>query len=177
MGPAVDLPDRECKRIVNLYRKSNKKITELWSYMDGVLKHMAIGKPGTMEVNGHTVLQWEDNSVWLPNGMGLHYPKLRSTESGYDYVANGKRKKIYGGLLTENVVQALARIIVGEQMLKVAEKADVVLMTHDEIVCVEETRKAPALLKYMLQEMRRAPEWCQGIPLDAEGGYDTRYSK
>jgi hypothetical protein len=52
-----------------------------------------------------------------------------------DYRSNKEYVSIYGGLLTENVIQALARVIVAEQMLEIADKWRVVTMTHDEVVC------------------------------------------
>ena len=56
-------------------------------------------------VDGHVVLEWEDKTVWLPNGMGLTIP-ASGGNNGFSYEANGiGKKKIYGGLLVENIIR------------------------------------------------------------------------
>lgn len=187
MGPAVELALNVCKGIVNKYRAANSKIVALWKIADNILADMARGKAGVFKVDGEVVLEWEDTTVWLPNGMGLHYPELR-WNNGFSYLANGKRKKIYGGLLVENIVQALARIIVADQMLDVAEYlkkfklkksevAQIGLMTHDEIVSVMPERLAEKATQEVIKRMRVRPRWAKGVPLDAEGGHAARYEK
>lgn len=197
MGPPVELSLAECKRIVVMFRKANSKVVALWRMAEGILEDLVRGQIGSFSVDGHVVLEWEDNTVWLPNGMPLNYPELR-WNNGFSYLANNKRKKIYGGLLVENIVQALARIFVSDQMLDVAaylkkltlkkgEVAQVALMTHDEIVNVVPDRYADKLagpiIKGKVQKgvlldiMRQRPSWAQGVPLDAEGGHAVRYEK
>jgi DNA polymerase len=95
-------------------------------------------------------------------------------------------KSIHGGAFTENVVQALARIIIGEQMLAVGrylQEVDdgfyrrIVTMTHDEIVVCVPAPEAETVLGYMLYVMRTPPEWAPTLPLDAEGNYAEVYAK
>lgn len=186
MGPPVVFDNATCKRIVNLYRGRNHMIPAAWKKLENVLSKMAAGIEGE-EFDG--LITFDKTSIWLPNGMGLHYPNLHMSEDGYKYWANGMWKKIYGGLLFENIVQALARIVVGEQMLltdlylnklslKKTEHARVVMMTHDEIVACVPERFGDKTLGAMLKIMRTLPHnWGTGLPLDAEGGYDTCYSK
>ena len=50
-------------------------------------------------------------------------------------------------------------------------------MTHDEIVCVVPETEAEERLQQLLGIMRTVPEWAEGVPVNAEGGYDTCYSK
>lgn len=212
MGPAVKLPDLECQRIVNMYRASRFRIQRLWQSMDHILDRMCARESGEF-----APLWWDSECrLWLPNGLFLQYPFIegkldhingRLVDIKYfDYqtgIANrisgktdwDKGKKIYGGLLTENVVQALARIIVGEQMMRislnlketsglpVAGSAEVrpvrrvVTMTHDEVVvCVPED-EGMITLDMMIKEMKTPPKWCPSIPLNAEGGFDAIYSK
>lgn len=185
MGPPVELSLAECKRIVVMFRKANAKVVALWRMAEGILEDLVRGQTGSFDVDGHEVLAWEDGTVWLPNGMGLHYPELR-WNNGFSYEANGARKKIYGGLLVENIIQALARILVSDQMLTVAKYLStrprkqinqIALMTHDEIVVVVPEKSADQALKQMLTAMRQRPSWAQGVPLDAEGGHAVRYEK
>lgn len=189
MGPAVELPLAECKRIVNLYRRNNSAISGItgWGEAERMVRQMQSGNEGTA-FNG--LIHYDATSVWLPNGMPIHYPQLAYNESGdLTYNTLKGRRKLYGGKIIENLVQALARIIVvGHQMieiqdslgkvrLKKGERATICMSTHDEnIACVPDRFKDMVLAK-MLNIMRSPPEWCLDIPLDAEGGYDRCYSK
>lgn len=180
MGPPVFFEEALCKQIVQTYRRENYKIKQLWDFCTNtILPQMARGVEGE-----YKCLRWEKDRIWLPNGMCLKYPKLkaeRNEESGWDewtYERKGERAKIYGGLLTENIVQALARIIVADQMLAI-DKAGyrVVTTTHDEVVTVVKKANAERAYKAMLKAMRVPPAWCHDIPLNCEGGYAINYSK
>jgi DNA polymerase len=75
-------------------------------------------------------------------------------------------------------VQALARIIVAEQMLDIAHLGwRVVTMTHDEVVCIAKTARAKTCFTDMTRIMKTPPAWCADIPLNCEGGYASNYSK
>lgn len=180
MGPPVFFEESMCKAIVNTYRRENYKITQGWKFCtDVILPQMARGIVGE-----YKCLRWEKDKIWLPNGMCLKYPNLRSQrndETGWDewtYERKGERAKIYGGLLTENLVQALARIIVGEQMLDIYNMGHrVVMTTHDEVVCIAKNARAEKCFKDMLKAMRTPLDWCPDLPLNCEGGYADNYSK
>lgn len=187
MGPPVNITLAEANKVVKIYRGANSFIAAAWKTLEGVIERMALGQSGTI-FNG--LLEFDPLTVWLPNGMGLHYPGLHRTVAGdYRYKANDVWKKIYGGLLFENIIQALARIIVGEQMLetqkylrtlklKKGEVARIATMSHDEIVSVVPERYAEKVLAKKLDIMRNPPHnWGSNIPLDAEGGYAVNYSK
>lgn len=183
MGPPVELELPAAARIVNIYRSKRRKIAQSWETARHVLDKMARGLSGKWGV-----LHYEDKSLWLPNGMGLHYPQLHHNGSEFSFKSNGVWKKVYGGLVIENVVQALARIVVADQMLTMSKKlrelplkdkqvAQVVMMTHDEIVCCVPKEHAKAVLKMQLSVMSTPPSWCSDIPLNAEAGYAVNYSK
>lgn len=180
MGPPVFFEEALCKQIVNTYRRENYKIKQGWDFCtDTILPQMARGVAGSFKC-----LRWEKDRIWLPNGMALKYPKLRcerSEDTGWDewtYERKGERVKIYGGLLTENIVQALARIIVGEQMLDIDQLGHrVVTSTHDEVVCITKKARAKRCFDDMVKRMRTPLDWCADIPLNCEGGYADNYSK
>jgi hypothetical protein len=119
----------------------------------------------------------------LPGGLFLQYHGLKADLHDSGKLANAQyltrygMNKLYGGLLTENVVQALARRIIAEQMLQVADKYRVVTMTHDEIVAIAPKKQSDQCLNDMLKIMATPPAWAPGLPLFAEGGYDACYSK
>jgi DNA polymerase I-like protein with 3'-5' exonuclease and polymerase domains len=56
-------------------------------------------------------------------------------------------------------------------------QADVVLTVHDEIVLISHANNPDATMSTLIKHMCTPPSWALDIPLDAEGGYDTRYSK
>ena len=180
-GPPVYFELDKCKMIVNTYRQKNYRIQAGWKICDRIIDDMANGREGS-----HGPISWEAGMLWLPNGMAMHYPDLKKAtgdkgweEWSYGSTMKGKpiRKKIYGGLLCENIVQALARIIVAWQMLQISKKYRVVMTTHDEVVTVPKIIQSDACLKYMAKWMSTAPAWCSDIPLNCEGGYASNYSK
>ena len=176
-GPPVHFPLEQCKVIVNTYRMKNHRIQAGWKICQNIIEDMAAGREGS-----YGPINWEANTIWLPNGMALKYPDLKKSmgDKGWEewtYQAKDQRKKIYGGLLCENIVQALARIIVGWQMLQISRRYRVVMTTHDEVVAMPKATQADACIKFMAKWMSTPPAWCSDIPLNCEGGYDDNYSK
>lgn len=180
-GPPIAMSFDQCQHIVSTYRRAYYKIQQGWKMCSEIIEQMAAGIDGE-----YKCLSWgDDNGVGyinLPNGMRLKYPDLRKAvgEKGWDewsYQSGAVRKKIYGGLLCENLVQALARIIVMDQMLMIDKKYPVVMTTHDEVVAHPKLRAAQQCYDYMHQCMVTAPWWCPDIPLAAEGGWAANYSK
>lgn len=178
-GPPIALPLEEVSRIVNIYRRKNHKIAAGWKTCAEWIEHMA---------NEHAVpifykcLEIGHEYIRLPNGMCLKYPDLKKAtgDKGWDewsYQSGDMRKKIYGGLLCENLVQALARIIVATQMLWIDKKYPVVMTTHDEAVTHPKLKDAQKCYEFMEKCMTTAPAWCPDIPLAAEGGWAENYSK
>jgi DNA polymerase len=84
---------------------------------------------------------------------------------------------MWGGSLVENVVQALARIIVGEQMLKVNEKYRVVLTVHDAAVVVVKKQELEAALEYITRVMSVPPNWANDLPVACEAGHGVSYGE
>ena len=176
-GPPVYFELNECHRIVNTYRSINHKIRDGWGMCSRIIEDMAAGREGS-----HKCISWEKETLWLPNGMALKYPDLRSRmgEKGWSewsYQSGDTRSKIYGGLLCENIVQALARIIVLGQTLAISRKHRVVMSTHDEAVALATLKAAPGCIRFMEKCMRTPPAWCPDIPLNCEGGFAANYSK
>ena len=176
-GPPVYFDLDRCKAIVNTYRLKNHKIKQGWDICKRIIEDMAAGREGS-----HGPINWEFETIWLPNGMRLKYPDLRKSigEQGWDewsYQAKNIRKKIYGGLLAENLAQSLARIVVGWQMLQVSRKYRVVLMTHDEFVTMPKAGQAQKCFDLMTKWMTTPPPWCSDLPTSSDGGFAINYSK
>ncbi len=182
-GPRINFIRDHCAFIVNTYRSANYMIAQGWKQCGRIIEDMAAGVSGE-----HKCITWGGDGegtgrILLPNGMSLKYPhlrKARNEEKGYEewtYQSGDLRKKIYGGLLCENLVQALARIIVMEQMLEIDKKYRVVMTTHDEVVAHPKLREAEECYQFMYQCMTTPLWWCPDIPLAAEGGWAVNYSK
>jgi DNA polymerase len=159
---------------VRRYREANPRIVKLWRACDDAIKAMDIGQP--LKFRGLVV---ERHAIRKPGGLVLRYPGLRREGRGWGYMggASGReRAKLYGGLLTENLVQSLARDVVAEQALAIqAAGIRIVTTTHDEVVAAVPKAEGPAVLELMLGAMRRAPAWCADLPLNAAGGVGERY--
>jgi DNA polymerase len=83
--------------------------------------------------------------------------------------------RIYGGKCTENFTQALARIIVGQQMLKIAKRYRVVMTVHDSVVTLVPEAEADEARKYIEQCMRSRPKWAPTLPLNCESKVGASY--
>jgi len=181
----VEVEIEEAQRIINTYRNTYPKITQLWKDAGTALKailqkqHTTLGRDGVLQIEG-------EDGIRLPNGLYIRYPNLRlyeSEEGKAEIVYDTKKGKqvipnrIYGGKLIENVCQALARIIIGEQMLMVAKKYKVVMTVHDAIALIVPEQEVATAVEYVELCMRLRPKWAQELPLNCEAGYGKSYGE
>jgi DNA polymerase len=180
----VDVELDEAKRIIDTYRATYPNIVRLWAEAGDMLRAMlrnaqtTLGRNGLLEVDGA-------KGVRLPNGLYLKYPNLRVREDEktgkVEVVYDTKKGKtvipnrIYGGKVIENVCQALARIVIGEQMLMAAKKYRVVMTVHDAIAVVAPKAEAETAKEYVELCMRLRPKWALELPLNCESGYGDSY--
>lgn len=177
MGPPIEFELQETKRIVNTYRSTYPRIKGLWTKLEDNLR-LAMHKDNYGMTYGPLTIDHE--SLILPNGMALRYHNLRTTKDGLVFDSRNKSEYTYGGKITENVVQALSRIVITDSMLRLSKSipdGKVALTVHDEIIIVAPDTDPHATMSKIINDMCQAPSWCSDIPLDAEGGFDIRYSK
>jgi DNA polymerase len=126
----------------------------------------------------HECLLITKKGIQLPNGLYIQYPNLHlyteEAKSYYQYKSRMGMKSIWGGALVENVVQALARIIVGEQMLKINERYKPALTVHDAAVCVVPEDELEEAEKFIVGIMSTPPSWAKGLPIACE--FSSGYS-
>ena len=178
----VDMTEEECERIISVYRETYPEIPKLWRQAGRALNAMLDGQTAPLGRAG-VLLVTEDNSITLPNGLRLKYPNLRevSTPENEEMLYDIKRGKavipnrIYGGKCVENICQALARIVIGEQMLMIAKKYRVVMTVHDAIACVVPKEDAAIAQANIEMFMRMRPIWAMLLPLDCEAGSGKSY--
>ena len=181
----VELELKECERIIKVYRKTYKKIPELWYQASDALNAMMrnqtnpLGLKGVLNVMG-------SQGIEMPNKLRIQYANLRKQkgEDGKDELVYDTRRgravianRIYGGKVIENVCQALARIVIGEQLLRIAKKYKVVMTVHDAVGCIALEDEAEEAMRYVEESMKIRPEWAPTLPLDCEGGYAKSYGE
>ena len=175
MGVYVKLD--EARRIIEIYREANWNINELWRDAQKFLKDSANGDDTQFGLDG--VLKVVDGTILLPSGLKLGYADLQfqTTDKGveFDYKTRRGRTRIYGGKIVENVCQAIARCIIGEQMLQIAKKYRVVLTVHDSIVCCVKDDVLEEAQEYIEKCMRWTPHWADGLPINCESGTGKSY--
>jgi DNA polymerase len=179
----VNLSEEECERIIKVYRETYDWVPALWkrasTTLDAMIenKTISIGRDKILVVDGK-------KGIRLPNGMYIKYPNLRKVDKdngGYEYVYDVKKGKstypsrIYGGKVIENVCQALARIIIGEQMLMINKKYKVVMTVHDAVACIVPEHELATAREYVVMCMRMRPKWAMELPLNCESGVGTTY--
>ena len=177
-SPSVDVSDTAAKAIVNQYRAFYPNIPGLWNQCKQLLYAMLNQAQSGTTYGPLTVGL---HQLGLPNGMALKYPTLTYSprDGQFMYMSYKRSERLYGPKLTENIVQALARIVLTEQMLILQQEPelDVVLTVHDELILKGPNTNCDTHMNRILEVMKTPPDWCKDLPLDAEGGYDISYSK
>jgi hypothetical protein len=82
---------------------------------------------------------------------------------------------IWGGAVVENIVQGLARCVVAEQMLMIAERYRPSLTVHDSVVCVVPEDEVDEAMEFVVQCMNTKPDWADGLPITCEAKYAKSY--
>ena len=140
----------------SVYRDKNHAIIDLWAEGDLMLEDMINGNAIKAKPFGkHNVVFYDNEGIILPNGLRIRYKNLRKEWDEDDqklktvYDSRKGKVSIWGGTVVENVVQALARIVVGHQMVNINETYRVALTVHDAAVIVvpeDEKDQAEALV-------------------------------
>ncbi len=175
--PGADLSEEECKRIVDVYRRQNDKVTQLWRECDAALDCLIAWPAGrrTFYLGEQKAVMVDAEGLRLPNGLYIRYPKLKVSDGKYSYTSRRGPVGIWGGAMVENVVQALARIIVGEQMLILNERYRPVLTVHDAAVMVVPKDEKDEALAYITKVMSTPPSWCPDLPVACEAKSGDSY--
>lgn len=187
----ITIDEHEAERIVRLYRQKYWKIVQLWQTCNQILKDMAGNRNGMLK----EVISYDKDGIMLPNKLRITYPALRQTKDGFQYINDARtyRKaikdrvtggnlddlpwvKIYGGKVTENIVQALAGIIVRWQMTLIGQAGHfVAFQVHDENVCVVPIDTAEAAETEIIKIMSTPPAWAPDLPVACESGRADNY--
>lgn len=187
----MGLTEEELPEIVSRWRRANKRIVDFWYSVENV----ALEVVKTGRTTGYKNLifaretDYQNNqdflTIQLPNGRKLFYAKpfISKNEKGREsihFMGNNQTSKkwevipTYGGKLTENIVQAIARDCLAESIYSLEMQGfAIVFHVHDEVI-VETDNKID--LEYILKMMGRPISWAPGLILRADG-FSTKYYK
>ena len=173
----AEMSTDECARIISVYRDRYAKVPALWRESQEALKCMMRGM--TMKLGKDDLLTVDEKGILLPNGLHIYYNGLaeviQDDKRQFTYQTRNGPNKIYGGKVVENFTQAIARCIIGDQMLKIAKRYKVVLTVHDAIGIVARQEEADEARAYVESCMRWVPSWAEGLPVNCESGMGLSY--
>jgi DNA polymerase bacteriophage-type len=162
------------KKIIDKYRDAADSVVQFWGICQNLI-HKSL-------MNGDEVpykcVTFKKEEVVLPSGLSLRYNDLKGEpddKGRVQWVYGPSSKKLYGGKLTENIVQAVARCVMTDGMLRIQERYPCVLTVHDEVVCLVPEAEAEDAKTWVLAQMVMEPTYMPGIPLDAEADVAHRY--
>ncbi len=173
----------EAKRVVQIYRDANWKIAQLWRSSQHMLVSMSRGDDFTYGANNivHCRSRNGTAGIKLPSGLWMKYADLdyEQGERGpeFSYRTRRGRTRIYGGKVVENICQAIARCIMGDQMLAIAKKYKIALTVHDSVVCCVKESEVDEAREYIEACMNTTPEWADGLPIACESGTGKSYGE
>jgi DNA polymerase len=190
-----DLSASICRQIVEDYRRQYSRIRQFWQELEEAARVTIDGI--ATDVGGLRFDRVDDVvRIWLPSGRALRYASMRMeniprtirfldkwgqeaefTPDGLSIVY-GNRTTLYGGKLCENIVQAIARDILVEAVLRLEDRGYHVLFhVHDEVVVEVEQARAMEAQSAVQDELSRVPAWSVGLPIASEVTTATKYQK
>lgn len=188
-GARLGLTADEMKDIVRLWRNSNTHIVKAWAVIEqAAITAVKTGNSVVVYKGIEIGYRWGCLTIKLPSGRVMVYPRAKvETEYGdswrgdhetivYEGVKQATKKwesmRTYGGKLVENIVQAIARDILGVVLLRAEERGmRVVFHVHDEIVVEAPEGRNLSDIETIFSE---PIEWCRDLPLKG-AGYETKY--
>jgi DNA polymerase len=183
------------ERAVAAYRDVHQPVVKLWKNIERAAMSAVQNKGKKYTIN-HTKWWVENDFLWceLPSGRKLAYykPEIRYAPTPWDekkatlyhYSQNPMTHQwecngTYGGRLTENVDQAIARDLTAEAVIRIEEAGfDVLMSVHDEILAEKERdSRTEFYLEQFEWLMAENPGWAMDLPIKVEGWYGQRYRK
>lgn len=186
----IPMTYEKAKEIVDFYRRLYREIPQLWRKFDKMIKYMASlpindqAWHGFPDIATTPLLKFRRDSVELPNGMKIHYPGLACPTDPDHYVYSsmdydGRTQiNIWGGALTENIVQALARIIISRAEVRLARAGLVsVMQVHDELVFVVPEHTVETIKPVIQRVLTDPVPWMPNLPIACSIGVGDSYGE
>lgn len=190
-GERMGLSDTEMMSLVRKWRSANPAIVDMWAELDNASKQAVKYHTKVSATCRNIVFDCDDTymTIQLPSGRKLFYmhPHFRTKKVGnstiqslyYEGIIQETKQwgavDTYGGKLTENIVQATARDLLGNSMLNL-EVAGYLPVCHIHDECLVEVPEENAKEHYdeMVRIMSTPPDWALDLPLRADG-YTTPF--
>jgi DNA polymerase len=186
----MGIPESELDNIVRSWREANPNIVKLWWNVGNAAIDLIEGKAKVRHVNAQIGMSFQKGNLLIrlpsdrllvyPNagigenrfgGKSIVYEGVNSTTHQWDYIDT------YGPRLVENIIQAIARDLLTEAILRIAKNPDckIVAHVHDEIIIEADPDKVT--LDDMIKTMCVLPDWGDGLILNAAGFTSPYYMK
>ena len=195
-GERMGLSDTEMMSLVRKWRSANPAIVDMWKEIDEASKE-AVRYQRPVSCTCRNIIfdcNGEFMTIQLPSGRKLFYygPKFKDKKIGhstmptrvlcYQGVVQETKQwgeiDTYGGKLTENIVQAIARDLLGDAMLRMQDEGyEIVASVHDEVIVEVPEINAKDHYNRLVEIMSTPPQWSEDLPLNADGGVMTFYQK
>lgn len=162
------------KEIIDKYRSASQPVVDYWAMCQDLI-HQSIA--GGREYT-HKCVTFKKGEVVLPSGLSLRYPALKGVADAkgrMQWSYGEHHKKLYGGKLTENIVQSVARCVMTDGMLRIQKRYPCVLTVHDEVVVLVPESEVSEGMPWVYDQMVKEPPYMPGIPLKADIGHNRRY--
>lgn len=180
-GAGSFMADDEIKAAVAKWRAESPAIVSYWKELEKAAKY-ALAQPGPpytwISCRGVGFARDANSTLYckLPSGRFLTYRRAAVVDDGIEYDFKSGRTRTWGGKLTENVVQAVARDLLAHGMLKLDKAGyNIIGHVHDEVII--DQRVGDGTLVEVLSVMTDLPAWAQGWPVSADGWEGQRYRK
>lgn len=195
-GERMGLSDTEMASLVRKWRSANPAIVDMWKEIDEASKE-AVRYQRPVSCTCRNIIfdcNGEFMTIQLPSGRKLFYygPKFKDKKIGcstmptrvlcYQGVVQETKQwgeiDTYGGKLTENIVQAIARDLLGDAMLRMQDEGyEIVASVHDEVIVEVPEINAKDHYNRLVEIMSTPPQWAEDLPLNADGGVMMFYQK
>ena len=187
-GEKMGLTEQEMLDIVKRWRKASPHIVQLWSDLENCAK-AAIREKVPQQLGRYGIeFTYTDGNlcIKLPVGRSLHYRDVTvNKKTGrIKYMGTSQtsgrwcQQETYGGKLTENIVQAIARDVLADAIVRLHNaNYDIVFHVHDEVVIEVDAATADSDYKLVKEIMCMPVSWAPGLILNADGFTADYYQK
>lgn len=183
----LNLSEADARNIIDVFRSKYSKIPDLWRALEDGAKacvhsgrEICVSDKISFRMITHNYRRWL--ALRLPSGRDINYfePVLTKSDGKWSlsYTSPKGIKQLYGGLLTENLVQGTSRDLMADAMLRVNTLGlKIILTVHDELICECPLDFLEKQRRIVHEQMETVPHWAAGLPLNAETNVSQRFTK
>ena len=176
-----DIGEAFAKKVVEIYRDEYDMVKRAWHDAGNALYAIAQNEEYDIGLGALSLKVIGARGIRLPSNLYMTYNDLTpsmdsSNRLQWVYKTRKGPVHIHAAKCFQNIIQALARCVMGEAMVRVHKKYPVGLTIHDALYGIVPTEQSLEAMKFIVEELRRPPEWLPNIPLDAECGFGDNLS-